>query len=253
MLVFPNAKINIGLNITEKRVDGFHNLETVFYPIPWYDILEIREANKFAITTSGVSLDIPPEKNLVVKAFRLLQKDYKLPEIEIALHKNIPAGAGLGGGSADASFMLRVVNERFRLQLSNQVLETYASQLGSDCPFFINNKPTFAEGTGNKFTSIELDLSSYEIRTEKPDVFVSTADAFSGITPQKTSFDLTESIKKPIHEWKNFIFNGFETTVFAKHPIIADLKSKMYDDGALYASMSGSGAAVFGIFDKYIN
>ena len=249
MLVFPNTKINIGLNITEKRTDGFHNLETVFYPISLSDVLEFVETKeKTTFTNTGIYIDIPPEKNLVLKAYNLLKTEYSLPELSIHLHKIIPLGAGLGGGSADASFMLASLNDYFKLDISEKKKINYAQKLGSDCPFFIKNKPVFAEGTGNVFTEVELDLSSYYILLVKPDVHISTKDAFSNIKAVNPEYSLNDLIKKPIKEWKNLIINDFEKNIFKLYPEIKSIKEKLYNMGAIYAQMSGSGATVYGIF-----
>ncbi len=249
MLVFPNAKINIGLHITEKRPDGFHNLETVFYPINLTDILEFTESNdKTRFTNTGIRVNTPKEHNLVLKAYNLLKRQYKLPELDIHLHKIIPFGAGLGGGSSDAAFMLKSLNTNFKLQISDNESEKYAQELGSDCPFFIKNNPVFAEGTGNIFSEISLDLSKYYILIVKPDIHVSTKEAFSGIIPKKPKVSIKELIKLPINTWKEKITNDFEQSVFKLHPEIQQIKNDLYGAGALYAQMSGSGSAVFGIF-----
>jgi len=253
MVTFPNAKINIGLNITERRADGYHNIETVFYPIALCDILEVvpsDKSNGYNFHTSGIAIDGDDENNLISKAFRLLKRDFDIPPIEVFFQKIIPFGAGLGGGSADASFMLKMLNEMFDLQLSAAQLENYAANLGADCPFFIRNRAVFASGIGDVFQNINLSLKGYYIALVKPDVYVSTKDAYAGITPQKPHCDLREIIeKKPVAEWKNFVENDFEKTVFRKFPIIEETKNELYAQGALYAAMSGSGASVFGIFD----
>jgi len=248
MIVFPNAKINIGLNVVSKREDGYHNLETIFFPIKLSDALEFAEAEETTLTTSGIHIDGEPEQNLILKAYRLLQSDFNLPPLQFHLHKVIPFGAGLGGGSSDAAFTLKMLNEYFNLELSIQKLEFYASQIGADCPFFIHNKPTFATGIGNKFHNIELDLSDYEIVVLKPNVSVSTPEAYKNVIPRNPKFRLTEIIKTPVDQWKNLVVNDFENSVFPKYPQIAELKQLLYDLGAHFASMSGSGSAVFGIF-----
>jgi len=251
MLVFPNTKINIGLNITEKRNDGFHNLETIFYPIKLCDILEFVETNgKTEFHSSGININVSENNNLVMKANKLLQEDYKLPNFKIHLHKNVPLGAGLGGGSADASYMLTGLNDYFNLRITEDKLINYAQKLGSDCPFFIKNKPTFAEGTGNIFSNIDLDLSSYYILIIKPNIHVSTKDAFFNIVPKKPQVSLKELVKLPIHEWKKLIINDFENSVFKIYPEIKKIKDTLYNMGAIYAQMSGSGASVFGIFNN---
>jgi 4-diphosphocytidyl-2-C-methyl-D-erythritol kinase len=248
MIFFPNAKINIGLNVVSKREDGYHNLETIFFPIKLADALEFVEAEKTTLTTSGIQIDGLPEQNLILKAYHLIKSDFKLPQLHFHLHKVIPFGAGLGGGSSDAAFTLKTLNDYFKLGLSIQKLESYASQIGADCPFFINNKPTFATGIGNKFHEIQLDLSDYEIVVLKPNVTVSTPEAYKNVIPRNPKFRLTEIIKTPVDQWKNLVVNDFEKSVFAKYHQIAELKRLLYDLGANFASMSGSGSAVFGIF-----
>ncbi len=253
MLSYPNAKINIGLNITAKRPDGYHNIETVFYPIPLHDVLnvEISEScTDYCVSVTGIETGSDPEKNLVIKAYRLLQKDYNLPPVDISLIKNIPVGAGLGGGSSDAAFMLTTLNEIAGLNLSYKKLEVYASQLGADCPVFVRNKPVFATGIGNEFSSVALTLKNYYLILVKPDIFVSTPEAYSLVTPCKPAESLQQLIKLPVSDWKNNIINDFESSVFKRYPRIEQIKNQLYADGALYASMSGSGSAVYGIFDN---
>jgi len=259
MICFPNAKINIGLNIVSKRNDGFHNIETVFYPIKLTDILEftkinfkkhIKQTKETTFIQTGINLSIANEKNICYKAYNLLAKEYSLPPLHIHLHKIIPFGAGIGGGSADAAFMIKELNNYFNLKLSKIKLENYASKIGSDCAFFINNKPTFAYERGNKFKNIELNLKGYHILLIKPNIFVSSADAFSGIIAKPFENSLIDLIKKPIAEWKNSIYNDFETTVFKKYPELTQIKKNIYNLGAIYASMSGSGSSIFGIFNK---
>lgn len=252
MLVFPNAKINLGLNITEKRPDGYHNLETVFYPIPVEDALEVNVLNggneKFRLHQAGLEIAGEAENNLVVKAYKLLDEKFGLPPVDIHLFKHIPSGAGLGGGSADAAFMLKLLNERFDLGLSDGELEEYAARLGADCAFFINNRPTYAEGIGNIFSPVSLSLNGYQIWLVKPDVFVSTRDAFSQIKPHRPAMSLKEIVKLPVEEWKGCMTNDFEESVFPQFPAIGEIKEEMYRRGAVYASMSGSGSSVYGLF-----
>lgn len=251
MLVFPNAKINIGLNITKKRPDGFHSLETIFYPIKLKDILEFVPGNKLTFfSNSGLQIDISENNNLVFKAYELLKKDFSLPELQIHLHKIIPFGAGLGGGSSDAVFMLKALNKYFKLNITENKLGNYALQLGSDCPFFIQNKAVFAEGTGNIFSEIDLNLSEYYILIVKPDIHINTKEAFSGIDPKKPRISIKELIKMPVNKWKTNIKNDFEEGIFKIFPEIKKIKKILYRKGALYAQMSGSGSAVFGIFDN---
>ncbi|MDD3037216.1 4-(cytidine 5'-diphospho)-2-C-methyl-D-erythritol kinase [Bacteroides sp.] len=253
MITFPNAKINLGLSITEKRPDGYHNLETVFYPVALEDALEIqtstKEDKKFNLYQYGLEIIGNPEDNLAVKAYLLLDKKYHLSPIDIHLYKHIPSGAGLGGGSADAAFMLKLLNEHYQLKLSDNELEIYAAILGADCAFFIRNVPTFAEGIGNKFSPISLSLKGYQIIIIKPDVFVSTREAFSNIDPHYPKYPVKEVIKRPIKEWKSLLINDFEASVFPQHPVIREIKEELYAQGAIYASMSGSGSSVFGLFE----
>lgn len=252
MLTFPNAKINIGLNITEKRPDGYHNLETIFYPIDLCDTLEFVEEKETKFTYSGLNIEGESDNNLIIKAYKLLKEEFDLPTINIHLHKSIPMGAGLGGGSADAAFMLKMLNNEFQLNLTTQELEQKAAKLGADCAFFINNKPTLAKGIGNLFEPTCVNLSGYHIVLVKPEVHISTAEAYGGCKPQRWTTPLEEAIKQPITEWKNCIFNDFEKTVFATHPELAEIKNMLYKKGAIYAAMSGSGSTIYGIFDKEI-
>jgi len=253
MLLFPNAKINLGLNVVERRPDGYHNIETVFYPIGISDVLEIEPSETctdYSFSASGIPLSGDPEENLIVKAYRLLRSQYQFPAIDISLCKQIPFGAGLGGGSADAAFMLKGLNELFELKITKRKLENLAAKLGADCPVFIKNKPVFATGIGNVFTPIKFSLRGYFLVLIKPDIHVSTPEAYSLVVPQKPEMSLLEIIQKPLSEWKTYMKNDFEQSVFAKHPAIENIKSKLYDMGAVYASMSGSGSSVFGIFES---
>lgn len=249
MTTFPNAKINIGLNIVEKRADGFHNLETVFYPIQLADALEVAGSNRFSFQITGINLDSPPENNLVVKAYRLLKQEYHLPPVKIHLHKVIPFGAGLGGGSSDAAFMLKMLNSLFKLNLPVPALEKYAVKLGADCAFFIRNKPSFASGKGEILSPAGLTLSNYSIILIKPPFSVGTADAYRDIAPKPPTFSLKMIEETPVRQWKDNLSNDFETPVFQLFPEIAKIKEKLYDIGAVYASMSGSGSAVWGLFE----
>lgn len=253
MITFPNAKINLGLNIIEKRPDGYHNLETIFYPINLQDALEVtrRENNdkEYTLHISGAPLEGEPEDNLVVKAYKLLKKDYPgLLPVDIHMYKHIPAGAGLGGGSSDAACMIKLLNDKFSLGLSTERMEEYAVKLGADCSFFIRNKPVFATGIGNLFEPVELSLKGYHIILIKPDIFVSTRDAFAEIKPVRPAVSLKEIVKQPIETWKSSMKNDFEDSVFKKFPEIAAIKDELYDLGAVYAAMSGSGSSVYGIF-----
>ena len=251
MICFPNAKINLGLQVVSKRLDGYHNIETIFYPVPLCDALEIvlSETNETTFSQTGISVDGSSDDNLVMKAFRLLEKDFDLPKIAIYLRKQIPFGAGLGGGSADAAFMLKLLNDFAGLDLSVEQLEKYAGQLGADCPFFIRNNPVFAEGIGDIFSPVNVSLRDYYLVLVKPDIHVSTKEAYAGITPKQPTSRLTEIIRLPVREWKNYMVNDFEEGLFHRYPAIGEIKRTLYDMGAIYAGMSGSGSSVFGIFD----
>ncbi|MBL7739332.1 MAG: 4-(cytidine 5'-diphospho)-2-C-methyl-D-erythritol kinase [Chitinophagaceae bacterium] len=254
MVVFPNCKINLGLHIIRKRSDGFHDIETIFYPLPLYDILEIIEpaAQKdIAFSTSGIPIEATTENNLCIKAWRLLQKDFpSLPPVQMHLHKAIPMAAGLGGGSADGAFVLQLLNKKFELGLTTQQLNRYALQLGSDCPFFIINKPCFATGRGEILEETSIDLGVYKFVIVNPGIHVSTKDAFSMITPGPPVKDIKRIIAQSIDTWKDELKNDFEEPIFALHPEIGMIKTELYKTGAVYASMSGSGSTVYGIVEK---
>ena len=254
MIAFPNIKINLGLSITEKRPDGYHNLETVFYPVALEDALEIRTSSetekKIILHQYGMEIAGNPEDNLVAKAYSLLDKEFHLPPVEIHLYKHIPSGAGLGGGSADAAFMLKLLNNKFELGLPDDTLEEYAAKLGADCAFFIKNRPTYAEGIGNIFSPLPLSLKGYRIWLVKPDIFVSTRDAFAKIKPHHPEMSLKEIAQLPVEEWNGRMVNDFEESVFPQFPAIGEIKEEMYRQGAVYASMSGSGSSVYGLFKE---
>ena len=259
MLVFPNCKINLGLNIIRKREDEFHDLETIFFPIAFTDILEIITSEHTGVLHLGgvghlYVTGLPVEKdenNLCVKAYNLLKKDFPhLPLIKIHLHKVIPTGAGLGGGSGDAAFMLKLLNEKYKLKLSDSQLINYASQLGSDCPFFLINKPCYATGRGEKLEAINIDLKNYKILIINPAIHIDTKWAFSRIVPRQRKISVKEIIAQPIETWKEQLQNDFETPVFKSYPEIKKIKEDMYSLGSEYASLSGSGSTVFGIFRK---
>jgi len=250
MIVFPNAKINIGLNITERRPDGYHNLESIFYPLMIKDALEVIESNELHFQSSGINIPGSIDGNLCIKAYHLLKKDFPdLPPVSIHLHKHIPIGAGLGGGSADAAFFIKLINKTFGLGLDAEAMMIYARQLGADCAFFINNKPVYAYNKGDEFEPVDIDLSVYKIVLVMPPVHVSTAEAYGGIKPAPVAKSLKELIKLSVAEWKQHIKNDFETHIFKAYPVIQEVKTALYNAGALYASMSGSGASVFGIFE----
>ena len=259
MIVFPNCKINLGLHILQKRADGFHDLETVFYPVPLQDGLEIIQnpssfATEIEFTSSGLEIDVQPETNICYRAFLSLKKDFPhLPSIKIHLHKTIPAGAGLGGGSADGAFTLLLLNKKFNLGLSPEQLVDYALRLGSDCPFFILNQPCFATGRGEFLERLEIDLSMYRFVLINPNIHIATGWAFSQINPTRERVSLKEVIARPITEWKESLKNDFEQAVFIQYPQIRKVKEHLYEAGAVYASLSGSGSTVYALFPKNIH
>lgn len=284
MIAFPNAKINIGLNVVAKREDGYHDIETVFYPVLLQDALEIKPMRPLdpaqlrkrleagllvqpddvflhyrilpkkedipccSLEMTGNEFPFSAADNLVVKAYLLLQRDFDLPSIDIKLHKHIPSGAGLGGGSSDCAFMITLLNRRFNLRMRESMMERYAARLGSDCAFFIANTPSIATGRGEILNPISLSLKGYTILLVKPDVSVSTAEAYAGVTPHKPTVSLAEAVMRPVGEWKDCVFNDFEPSVFKKYPLLADIKQKLYNLGAEYAAMTGSGSTIYGIF-----
>lgn len=252
MIVFPNAKINLGLNITRRRTDGYHDLETLFYPVMIKDALEVVEAEKLSFSHSGIEVPGNPADNLCLKAYRMLAADFDLPPVNIHLHKNIPIGAGLGGGSADASFFIRLMNEKFELALSTFQLEAYASKLGADCAFFIKNEPVFAAGIGDQFEKFELNLSNYYLIVVMPPVQIPTSEAFRDVVPNIPEISLKHLAALPVEEWKHQIKNDFEPGIISKYPQIGQIKESMYQGGAVYASMSGSGSSVYGIFSERV-
>ncbi|MFA6086009.1 4-(cytidine 5'-diphospho)-2-C-methyl-D-erythritol kinase [Mucilaginibacter sp.] len=253
MIVFPNAKINIGLNIINRRPDGYHDLETVFYPVKINDVLEVIEAPELSFESSGMDIPGNLDDNLCIKGYHLLKKDFDLPAVKIHLHKNIPIGAGLGGGSSDAAFFIRLMNEKFGLGLSPDKMMDYARVLGADCAFFIESKPVFAFEKGDEFEPIKLDLSAYKIVLVMPDAHVSTSEAYRGVKPAPVKESLYDLIKMPLTAWRGHIKNDFEGHIFRDQPVIRGVKAELYEHGALYASMSGSGASVFGIFEATPN
>jgi 4-diphosphocytidyl-2-C-methyl-D-erythritol kinase len=256
MIVFPNAKINLGLNIVEKREDGYHNLESVFFPVGWKDALELiidKDNQNGIVSFSSSGLEIPGDinDNLCIKAYRIIQQDYDLPAIKIHLHKNIPMGAGLGGGSSDAAFCIKAINEVCQLNLSWGEMHHYAKQIGSDCSFFITNRPAYATQKGDVLETLSFNLSGKYIVIVHPGIHVSTQKAYASIKPQKPIFNVKEIVlNEPIENWKEKLKNDFEKSVFEQHSEIKLIKDKMYENGAVYASMSGSGSAVYGIFNN---
>ena len=253
MICFPNAKINLGLNITEKRADGFHNIETVFYPISWNDALEIivieNAKQEFNLHLSGLAISGKIEDNLLYKAYQIIKQTKKLPAIDVYLHKTLPMGAGLGGGSADAAFFINLLNEQFALNFTETERIDIARQLGSDCAFFIKNTPVYATQKGDVFKDIKLDLSHLYIAVIYPNVHSNTKEAYSLVKPQKPTKSLLEIIKQPIATWKTDLVNDFEKSIFSLYPIVEKTKHDLYELGAVYACMSGSGSAVFGLFE----
>lgn len=254
MIVFPNAKINIGLNVVEKRQDGFHNIESVFYPIFHFkDILEIvinKDNNEVLFSSSGITIPGKNNENLCIKAYQLLKTDFDIPSVKIHLHKVIPIGAGLGGGSSDAAFTLKLLNVLFELKLAEEELIRYAQKLGSDCAFFIKNKPVYAYNKGDDFIDYDLDLEGYKIEVIFPGIHVSTKEAYDGIQVRKSDADLRSQLHLPIEQWKNVVKNDFEKSIFLKYKSIEEFKMSLYNQGAVYASMTGSGSAIYGIFNK---
>jgi 4-diphosphocytidyl-2-C-methyl-D-erythritol kinase len=253
LIVFPNCKINLGLNILRKREDGFHDLETFFLPVNLCDALEIVPSkNKTNLTTTGFAAG-NSEDNLSVKAYHLIKKDYpSLPEVQIHLHKAIPLGAGLGGGSADAAFTLKLINDKFHLNIPEKKLFDYASQLGSDCAFFLLNKPAFAKGRGEILNQKTLSLKEYKIVLVNPGIHISTAEAFKNVRPSIPVKKIEKIIFQPVETWKHELSNDFEKYVFEAYPDIAQIKEDLYKSGAVYAAMSGSGSTVFGLFENDI-
>ncbi len=251
MVVFPPCKINLGLNIVAKRSDGYHDIDTCFYPVPWTDLLEILPAKELKMEMSGIAIPGSPEDNICLKAYHLLARDFKIPPVQIFLHKLIPIGAGLGGGSADGAFALKALNSIFDLKLSSDQLRTYAAQLGSDCAFFVDSAPAIGAGRGEELTPISVDLGGKYLVIIKPDIHVSTAEAYEKVKPKAWKMPVQKILEDfPVEEWKHHLENDFESSVFGKFPNIKKIKDSMYEKGALYASMSGSGSSVFGIFES---
>jgi 4-diphosphocytidyl-2-C-methyl-D-erythritol kinase len=250
MLLFPNAKINIGLQIVAKRPDGFHDLQSCFYPIGWSDMLEVLTAEKTQFRSSG--LDIPGDatQNLCLRAYQLMARDWALGPVDIHLHKIVPIGAGLGGGSADGAFAIRAFNDIFEIQLSDNQMENYARQLGSDCAFFIQNQPKYGFGKGDELAPIDLSLKGKHLVLVYPNIHISTAEAYAGVRPQPARCDLREVLRQPVETWREEVKNDFENHLFVKYPNLEKIKNEFYDQGALYASMTGSGSTIFGIFNQ---
>lgn len=253
MKVYPNCKINLGLNIVERRADGYHNLETVFYPIPLCDELDIEKAAQETFEMDGMTIEGKPADNLVMRAVALLRENgYAIPPLRIRLTKRIPSGAGLGGGSSDAAHTVRLLNEMFGLRISTQRMAEMVCRLGADCPFFIHNTPVFAEGIGDVIQPVALDLAGWHLTLVKPDVFVSTKEAYAMVRPRRPDTGVREIVSRPVEEWKDSLGNDFEGSVFPSHPAIREVKERLYGRGAVYASMSGSGSSVFSLSRKPI-
>lgn len=256
MIQYTSCKINIGLNVISKRSDNFHDIQTVFYPVKFLsDALEIVDSsnNQDVVEVTGLSINEPMEKNLCFKAIQLLRKDFDFPFVKLYLHKMVPMGAGLGGGSADATATLMLLNELYALNIETSQMIKYAAKLGSDCAFFVNDFPQLGQGRGEILSPVEVDLSGYFLLIVKPDIHISTADAYGRIKPNVDCFNLSDLPKLPISDWKNVIENDFENPIFNLHPQIGTLKNELYNHGAIYAQMSGSGAACYGIFKNRPN
>ena len=256
MIVYPNAKINLGLHVLRRRSDGFHDLATVFYPIPLQDALEVRPAERFRFRQAGFMLDCPAGDNLVIRVLRDLEEEFQIPELDIFLYKHIPAGAGLGGGSADAAFMAKLLNEECQLGLSDDDLRQRLAKLGADCAFFVDNKPALATGIGDHLLPLEFSLKGWTLVLVKPDIEISTRDAYAGVTPKEHEGEdgaaLLAVLNRPINEWQGLLTNDFETSIFPRFPEIAAIRDHLLDLGAVYAAMSGSGSTVFGLFRQPI-
>ena len=250
MLVFPNAKINIGLNIVEKRSDGFHNIESCFYPVGWSDALEIVPSEKFGFQSDGIDIPGDSSNNLCIKAYQMLAEDHTFPAVNIHLLKAVPIGAGLGGGSSDAAFTIKALNDLFALNISLEKQLDYARRLGSDCAFFIENKPVYCFEKGDRFAAISVTLAGKWIVLVNPGLHISTVEAYSGVKPRQSETDLRELLKQPLWHWKKGIKNDFEESLFPKFPVLKEIKEKLYAKGAAYAAMSGSGSTLYGIFEE---
>ncbi len=251
MVVFPNAKINLGLNIIDKRPDGYHSIESCFYPIPLTDALEVIESDILSFASSGIEIPGNKTDNLCLKAYHLVKESYDVPTVAIHLHKHIPIGAGLGGGSADGAFMINLLNEKFNVGMSVEEMEKLAAKLGSDCPFFIKNEPVFVEGTGNLFSEINFSLQGKYLVVIMPEIHVSTGQAYSGIYPSKPNSNLKKDLETlEFSEFQSVVKNDFEKSVFGQFPALVEIKEALLNAGAVYSSMSGSGSAIFGVFES---
>lgn len=250
MILFPPAKINLGLNVLKKRVDGFHDLDTCMIPIPLCDVLEILPAKEFSFQQTGLVIEGESTNNIVIKAFKLVQQYYNIGNVYIHLRKNIPMGAGLGGGSADGTYTILALNEIFNLQLSNERMRELSGELGSDCPFFVENKAQIAKGRGELLSPVNLDLSGYYLKLINPNVHISTAEAYAGVGFYDGARSVEQIIKQPISTWKGQLQNSFEESAFNNHSVLERIKNELYSEGAIYAAMSGSGSTMFGVFKE---
>lgn len=250
MILFPPAKINIGLNVVSRRTDGYHELETIMVPVPLYDLLEIIPSETFTWKQSGLLIDAPSDSNLCVKAFNLIKYEYAIGNVYMHLRKCIPMGAGLGGGSADAAYVIRGLNELFQLNISIEKQKELTAQLGSDCPFFIEDTPQLAVGRGEILSPLQLNLQDYHLLLVKPDIHINTAQAYNGVFISGDKGNLSQFVQDPISNWKATVKNDFEQHLFAIHPVLQQIKSSLYEHGAIYASMSGSGSTMYGIFKE---
>ncbi len=253
MVSFPPSKINLGLNVIGKRPDGYHNLETCFYPVPWTDVLEVIPSKNFAFSSSGNEIPGSPDQNLCVKAYHLLAHEFSVDPVLIHLHKIIPMGAGLGGGSSDAAHVIRTLNDIFSLNLTQETMMRLAASIGSDTSFFIQDRPMIGTGRGEILANVNVNLEAKFLVLVNPPIHVSTSEAYAHVKPAEPEVRLSEILARPIGEWKNSLKNDFEYSVFRKHPSIKELKDRLYSLGAVYAGMSGSGATVFGIFENEFN
>ncbi len=251
MITFPNAKINLGLQILRKRADGYHDISSVFLPIPLKDALEVVESTSLTFTSSGLPIPGSSDDNLCLKAYHLLKQSFELPAVNIHLHKAIPMGAGLGGGSADGAFLLVMLNKKFQLGLSDNQLEGYAAQLGSDCPFFVKNEPAIASGRGTELSRFHLDLKGHHLVLVFPGIHVGTREAYAGVKPNEHQPSIKEIFSKPIADWNGLLVNDFEKSVFPNHSTLKRIKEELYKSGAIYASMTGSGSTMYGLYSNF--
>jgi 4-diphosphocytidyl-2-C-methyl-D-erythritol kinase len=253
MIVFPNGKINLGLSIINKRADGFHSIESLLYPAPIYDAIEFKPSSKFSIDISGIPILGNETDNILYKSWKMLHNQYQIPHIEIKLLKGIPLGSGLGGGSSDAVFLLKILNTHFELGLEKEKTLNYAASLGSDCPFFLENTPAIIKGRGEFVQPINLSLQGMHLVIVCPDFQISTKEAFRNIKPRKRHFQIEDIVNKPVEQWQDILINDFEETAFEKHPLLRTIKDTLISHGAAYASLTGSGAAIYGLFRQSIN